>query len=127
MEPANHGPGTSDQNLWEFAGWGQSEQIRDLGDDVVEVHSIAGHGKHQLGQWQATAICGTTSRNDGVSIAPSRRSLYSHVWNVPTSSFSPAQNAACETPDARIAPLPATSTLGPVVLSAHRPSLDLRR
>lgn len=45
---------------WDFAGWGQSFKIRDLGADAVEVREL-GVSKAQanrLGQWPATAICG---------------------------------------------------------------------
>ena len=45
---------------WNFAGWGQSFNIRDLPQDSLEVRELGVPKEHakKLGQWPATAICG---------------------------------------------------------------------
>lgn len=43
---------------WEFAGWGKAEKIRDLGIAPTELSSLDQPGKHSLGTWRSTSICG---------------------------------------------------------------------
>ncbi len=49
----------SDKNTdpFDFAGWGVSEKISDLGSEPIEMSSLI-QADHKLGQWKATAICG---------------------------------------------------------------------
>jgi amino acid transporter len=55
--PTDSPAGAAGQNIWDFAGWGQSERITDLG---VTAPPGDGEGKHphKLGVWASTAICG---------------------------------------------------------------------
>lgn len=46
------------ENSWNFAGWGSSEHIDDLGDAPVAVTRLDSSTIHKLGEWKATAICG---------------------------------------------------------------------
>jgi amino acid transporter len=43
---------------WDFAGWGQSRRITDLGRGPTIVSHLDQPEKHTLGAWRATAICG---------------------------------------------------------------------
>ncbi len=43
---------------WEFAGWGKAERMVDLDAADVAVSHLDQHGKHSLGTWASTAICG---------------------------------------------------------------------
>jgi amino acid transporter len=43
---------------WDFAGWGESGKITDLGSGPTQVYRLDQPHKHSLGQWRATAICG---------------------------------------------------------------------
>ncbi len=43
---------------WDFAGWGESGKITDLGSGPTRVSRLDQPHKHTLGQWRATAICG---------------------------------------------------------------------
>lgn len=43
---------------WEFAGWGSAERITGLGTANLELKPLDQPGKHTLGAWRATAICG---------------------------------------------------------------------
>jgi amino acid transporter len=45
---------------WEFAGWGRSRKIENLGDAKVSQRELGVSTAHQkkLGEWPATAICG---------------------------------------------------------------------
>jgi len=43
---------------WDFAGWGESRKILDLGSGPTEVSRLDQPHKHSLGTWRATAICG---------------------------------------------------------------------
>ena len=43
---------------WDFAGWGESRKIMDLGSGPTEVSRLDQPHKHSLGTWRATAICG---------------------------------------------------------------------
>lgn len=43
---------------WDFAGWGESRKITDLGSGPTRVSRLDQPHKHSLGQWRATAICG---------------------------------------------------------------------
>lgn len=44
---------------FDFAGWGKSRILEDLGDDVDFTElGVPQANVHKLGQWQATAICG---------------------------------------------------------------------
>ena len=43
---------------WEFAGWGKADRITDLDVTGLDSSSLDQHGKHTLGVWSSTAICG---------------------------------------------------------------------
>ncbi len=43
---------------WEFAGWGSAERITGLDTANLELKPLDQPGKHTLGAWRATAICG---------------------------------------------------------------------
>jgi amino acid transporter len=43
---------------WDFAGWGKSTKITDLGTGPTRVSRLDQPHKHSLGAWRATAICG---------------------------------------------------------------------
>jgi amino acid transporter len=43
---------------WEFAGWGRAERITALDTKNLELKPLDQAGKHSLGAWRATAICG---------------------------------------------------------------------
>jgi amino acid transporter len=43
---------------WDFAGWGESRKITDLGSGPTQVSRLDQPHKHTLGAWRATAICG---------------------------------------------------------------------
>ncbi len=43
---------------WEFAGWGRAERITGLDTANLELKPLDQPGKHSLGAWRATAICG---------------------------------------------------------------------
>ena len=43
---------------WDFAGWGESRKITDLGSGPTQVSRLDQAHKHTLGTWRATAICG---------------------------------------------------------------------
>ncbi|MFH2202054.1 MAG: APC family permease [Elusimicrobiota bacterium] len=45
---------------WDFAGWGRSRRIKNLGDEPVSIRElgVSKHSSKVLGEWQATAICG---------------------------------------------------------------------
>jgi len=43
---------------WDFAGWGESGKITDLGTGPTRVSRLDQPHKHTLGAWRATAICG---------------------------------------------------------------------
>ncbi len=43
---------------WDFAGWGESGKITDLGSGPTQVSRLDQPHKHTLGQWRATAVCG---------------------------------------------------------------------
>ncbi len=43
---------------WEFPGWGKAERITDLDTSGLSVSHLDQHGKHTLGTWSSTAICG---------------------------------------------------------------------
>jgi amino acid transporter len=51
------GNGTPSE-AWEFAGWGKSERMTDLGRGPVEITPLDQPRKHHLGVWRSTAICG---------------------------------------------------------------------
>ena len=64
-EAANHTPPgasmtetTRAAEPWDFAGWGESGKITDLGSGPTEVSRLDQAHKHTLGTWRATAICG---------------------------------------------------------------------
>ncbi|MFO0751404.1 MAG: APC family permease [Myxococcota bacterium] len=43
---------------WEFAGWGQAENITDLDPGALTISRLDQAHKHTLGTWSSTAICG---------------------------------------------------------------------
>ncbi len=43
---------------WDFAGWGESRKITDLGSGPTKLSRLDQPDKHTLGAWRATAICG---------------------------------------------------------------------
>jgi len=43
---------------WEFAGWGRAQRLTGLGDSNLPLTRLDQPGKHLLGSWRATAICG---------------------------------------------------------------------
>jgi len=43
---------------WDFAGWGESRRITDLGSGPTTLSRLDQPEKHTLGAWRATAICG---------------------------------------------------------------------
>ncbi len=43
---------------WDFAGWGKSGRITDLGTGPTPVYHLDQPHKNSLGTWRATAICG---------------------------------------------------------------------
>jgi amino acid transporter len=43
---------------WEFAGWGRAERITSLDTANLKLKPLDQPGKHSLGAWRATAICG---------------------------------------------------------------------
>ncbi|MFH1724504.1 MAG: hypothetical protein ABII00_07770 [Elusimicrobiota bacterium] len=55
----SNGSGAPEES-WDFAGWGKSRRIKDIGRSPVKVRELGvgqAHAK-KLGQWRATAICG---------------------------------------------------------------------
>jgi len=50
--------GTHAAEPWDFAGWGESRRITDLGSGPTSVSHLDQAHKHTLGTWRATAICG---------------------------------------------------------------------
>ncbi len=55
QSPSGNGPAAE---AWEFAGWGRSERITDLGRGPVVITPLDQPRKHHLGVWRSTAICG---------------------------------------------------------------------
>jgi amino acid transporter len=47
-----------EQQIWEFAGWGQSQRIVDLDTGDTKLSHLDQPNKHVLGSWRSTAICG---------------------------------------------------------------------
>jgi len=45
-------------DTWEFAGWGSSRRITDLGSEPTPIRHLDQPHKSSLGTWRATAICG---------------------------------------------------------------------
>ncbi len=43
---------------WEFPGWGKADRITDLDTSDLRVSHLDQQGKHLLGTWSSTAICG---------------------------------------------------------------------
>ena len=43
---------------WQFAGWGTSTRIDDIGNEPIDVANLNPTAAHKLGEWRATAICG---------------------------------------------------------------------
>ena len=52
------GPTSVRAEPWDFAGWGESSKITDLGSGPTAVSHLDQPHKHTLGTWRATAICG---------------------------------------------------------------------
>ena len=46
------------EDSWQFAGWGTSQKIEDLGDEPIDVANLNPTAAHKLGEWRANAICG---------------------------------------------------------------------
>ncbi len=51
-------PAGNNDKPWEFAGWGRAERLTGLGDSNLPLTRLDQAGKHSLGTWRATAICG---------------------------------------------------------------------
>ncbi len=73
--------GQPNVNEWQFAGWGSAKQIKDLGDEPIEVTSLDASEKHKLGEWGATAICGNDITSSCLYVAA--LSIGAAAWLAP--------------------------------------------